>query len=142
MVSGIGEPPTVIRHRAKIWPAAVAAALLCGLGVSAGCTRTSDGTIVPMQPVGFQNLSLGNLTGWLRQPAQKQEDTAQLFPVVPPPPVVEAESKPNPPPRQRQRRKVRRSAPAKPVVAPVAAPKPLACRNVSKPNERVRVVCE
>jgi hypothetical protein len=115
-------------------------ALLCGsLVVPAGCTRTSDGTVVMAQPV---NLSLG-VPSFLQR-KDRNEAPAAAATAFPPAPRQAA-----PAPRRAAARN--RVVPRVSVWRPtaVAAPfigsrsdKPLTCHDETGANGRVRVVCE
>lgn len=124
--------------------ASIAAALCCGLALSGGCTRTSDGTIVPARPLTLQSYSLAPVTNWWRRPVpQPQVQQVEQFPDAPADPVAR--------PRNRSGKSVSRMKPrvprfsviTKPLFKPAAEEpaKPITCRNVQSASGKVRVVC-
>jgi hypothetical protein len=117
----------------------LAAAMLAGGGLTSGCTRTSDGSVVLARPMAMPSFGLN-------APARTYE----------PPPVVQ-QLQPSDAPVVAQVAPVRPARPARRVVpevkmwkpAMVKAPfvpsessKQLACRNETSAGGRVRVVCE
>jgi hypothetical protein len=100
-----------------------AALVVCGLVPLAGCTRTSDGTLVIKKPPSLTTLLPAN-------PFRKKREAhapvaASQFPPVPRQPAGAGQMK-----TKQARRK------------PVAATDTLACLNQTKPGDRVRVVCD
>lgn len=101
-----------------------------------GCTRSYDGTVVIPRPLDVRRV-------WDRPPPQAQADQLQMesnvFPVAP-----------EMPRRSVARRSSAAAAPARrmtkvsnnPAILSSGPAKPLACRNVSEPGKRVRMVCE
>lgn len=123
---------------------ALAAALCCGLALTGGCTRTSDGSI---EPVGISlpsapRLQSGSWWRWSR-PAPEVSD-AQQFPAAPPEPAVE-------PDRKGTSRPVSRILPKGPRLSLMTRPifqaganqpaKPLTCNTVTGAAGKTRVVC-
>lgn len=112
-------------------------ALLCGsLVVPAGCTRTSDGSVVMAQPV---TLSLNAPFISRRDDRGRAPDrSAQVFPPQAAPPPRTA-------PRKRVVPRVAAWKPggvAAPFVSGSQSAKPLACHDETGANGRVKVVCE
>lgn len=127
------------------------AILMCGgLATSAGCTRTSDGTVVPMMPLRPITLpsppviKLGEWPSFRRQPQRQQQAVAQ-FPAAPRQPVQVATVQPiKPRPALKSARaKPARVAVMRPAVkAPSTASGKMTCRNETQAGGRVKFVCE
>jgi len=99
-----------------------------------GCSRSYDGTVIIPRPLDARRF-------WDRPPpnvdyAPPADNSA--FPVSPQPPTKFSERRVSKPAGHR-RHQPRFSAPPPP---PSEPEKQLACRNVSAPGERVRMVCE
>jgi hypothetical protein len=115
----------------RILPFFMGLALLSG----SGCSRSYDGTVVIPRPLDVRRF-------WDRPPPNVQYGQSQaengVFPVAPQPP------------RQFSERRVMAPAAPKRHHTRVSTPpslssdpeKPLACRNVSEPGKRVRMVCD
>jgi hypothetical protein len=117
--------------RLRVLPLFVGLALLSG----SGCSRSYDGTVVIPRPLDVRRF-------WDRPPPHVDYDQAQAeggaFPVAPQPPKHFAERGLTQPAGQRRRQRSLSSSPL-----PSSTPaKPLACRNVSEPGKRVRMVCD
>lgn len=114
----------------RIGPFLVGVALLFG----SGCSRSYDGTVIIPRPLDARRF-------WERPPPnvdyQPQPD-AGAFPASPQPPTQLSEHRPVKP-ASRRRHQTRISPPSPPAAAPE---KQLACKNVSAPGERVRMVCD
>ncbi|CCV11111.1 conserved exported hypothetical protein [Mesorhizobium sp. STM 4661] len=99
-----------------------------------GCSRSYDGTVVIPRPLDARRI-------WDKPPPHAQADQLQLesdvFPVAP-----------QMPRRSVARRSTASAAPARrmtsnnPPILSTGPAKPLACRNVSEPGKRARMVCE
>lgn len=118
----------------RIGPFLLGVALLFG----SGCSRSYDGTVVIPRPLDARRF-------WERPPPnvdyQPQVDNGAFpggaFP-GPPQPVrrfAERKSPPQATPRRHQARLSAQPSQSEPE-------KPLACRNVSEPGQRVRMVCD
>lgn len=102
--------------------------LIGGLAFApAGCSRTSDGTIVADNPVSMPNFDMPQMSvpSWMRRQPAEPEPVAANFP---PPPVVEAAG---PPPTRRKARP--------PVVRSGSGS--ISCENKTE-GGRVRMVCQ
>jgi hypothetical protein len=100
-----------------------------------GCSRSYDGTVVIPRPLDVRRF-------WDRPPphvdyGQAQADGA-AFPVAPQPPRRFTERRLAQPAGQRRRQGTASQSPSQ----SSAPAKPLACRNVSEPGKRVRMVCD
>ncbi|WP_137930783.1 hypothetical protein [Mesorhizobium comanense] len=114
----------------RIGPFLVGVALLFG----SGCTRSYDGTVIIPRPLDARRF-------WDRPPPNvdyQQPADNGAFPVTPQPPERFSENRPAKPALQR-RRSTRSSMPSAP---PPDSEKQLACKNVSAPGQRVRMVCD
>ena len=113
----------------RIGPFLLGVALLFG----SGCSRSYDGTVIIPRPLDARRF-------WDRPPPnidyQPQADNG-AFPVPPQPSGQFSERKFKP--GVHRRHQTRFSPPPPP---PSDPEKQLACRNVSAPGERVRMVCE
>ncbi|PDQ22400.1 hypothetical protein CN311_03725 [Mesorhizobium sanjuanii] len=100
-----------------------------------GCARSYDGTVVIPRPLDVRRV-------WDRPPPHVQAGSLPLesdvFPVAPQMPrqSLARRSTPATPARRVTR------APSNPSILSTGPAKPLACRNVSEPGKRVRMVCE
>lgn len=119
-----------------------------------GCTHTSDGSVV-IPTVKMPKVALPKMTMlkpldfgrfWRRSAETEtapQPAATAVFPAAP-----QATPKPAPqkivnrPARPRKSKKLRRKAASAPAASPTNPAKPLACKNVSEPGKRVRVVCD
>lgn len=110
----------------RIVPFFVGVSLLSG----SGCSRTYDGTVVIPRPLDVRRF-------WDRPPPNVEYGQSQAengtFPVAPQPPRRFSEGTA---PRRHQ---TRVSTPPSLSSGPE---KPLACRNVSEPGKRIRMVCD
>ncbi|MDX8537860.1 hypothetical protein RFM23_09525 [Mesorhizobium abyssinicae] len=106
---------------------------LCpALLAAGGCARSDDGTVMIPKPLDVRRI-------WDRPPPQPQAGPPRMqagpFPVAPQAPRRLPGRRLGPPP-----------APAGQVASPPSLSsepqQPLACRNVSEPGKRYRVVCE
>ena len=105
---------------------------LCpALLASGGCARSDDGTVVIPRPLDVRRI-------WDKPPPQTQAGPSQVqtgvFPVAPQAPAGLAGRRLAGPPGQLE-------TPSPPSLSSEPE-KPLACRNVSEPGKRVRMVCE
>jgi len=109
------------------------ALVLCPtLLAASGCARTNDGTVVIPRQLDVRRV-------WDKPPRQVQLTASPEAPgVFPPPPYTPAKTMP------RRHSKPSRPAPMGSQLpdASSAPEKPLACRNVSEPGGRPRVVCD
>ncbi len=121
------------------------------MALGAGCTRTSDGTVVVTSPPGYTWVRdrVGE-TGRVRPRRLRRaepEPSVAYYPPAPSAPVVEA-----PPPRRTMPRPRRVAEPSRQQRTPsnrlIGVPfEPtrqgdLACRNEQSPGGRVKVVCD
>ncbi|TPL12656.1 hypothetical protein FJ952_24460 [Mesorhizobium sp. B2-4-10] len=115
----------------RIVPCLLSAALLFG----SGCSRSYDGTVVIPRPLDARRF-------WDRPPPNVEYGPSEMengaFPAPPQPPTRFSERRP--PPRAAQRRHLSRVS--RPPPPSSDEEKPLACRNVSEPGKRVRMVCD
>lgn len=114
----------------RIVPFLVGVALLFG----SGCSRSYDGTVIIPRPLDARRF-------WERPPPNvdyQPQPAAGAFPAPPQPPAQLSEQR-SVKPHVRTRHPTRLSPPSPPALAPE---KPLACKNVSAPGERVRMVCD
>lgn len=113
----------------RIGPLLLGVALLFG----SGCSRTYDGTVMIPRPLDARRF-------WERQPPnvdyEPQVDNG-AFP-GPPPPARRFAERRFPSQVTPRRHQTRLSAPP----SQSEPEKPLACRNVSEPGQRVRMVCD
>ncbi|BCG77947.1 hypothetical protein MesoLj113b_14890 [Mesorhizobium sp. 113-3-3] len=102
--------------------------------IGSGCSRSYDGTVIIPRPLDARRF-------WDRPPPNvdyaPQADNG-AFPVSPQPPARFSESRVSKPAGHR-RHQTRFSAPPP---SPSEPEKQLACKNVSAPGQRVRMVCE
>ncbi|GLR41921.1 hypothetical protein [Mesorhizobium amorphae] len=107
--------------------------LFPALLAAGGCARSGDGTVVIPKPLDVRRI-------WDKPPPHAQTSQSQVgvFPVAPPQAPARSAARRLAPPPTRARRVT--SAPAPLTSSDPAAV--LACRNVSKPGTRYRVVCE
>ncbi|CCV04954.1 conserved hypothetical protein [Mesorhizobium metallidurans STM 2683] len=100
-----------------------------------GCSRSYDGSVVIPRPLDVRRI-------WDKPPPQAQADQLQLesdvFPVAPQMPRRSVDRRSTAP--TGPARRMTRVSNNPPVLSGPA--KPLACRNVSEPGKRARMVCE
>jgi hypothetical protein len=115
----------------RIVPFFMGVALLFG----GGCSRSYDGTVVIPRPLDVRRF-------WDRPPPNvdyRQEQVENgAFPVAPQPPTRFSEHRVLAPAAPRRHQTKLSTLPS---LSPDPA-KPLACRNVSEPGKRVRMVCD
>ncbi|RJT41094.1 hypothetical protein D3227_07350 [Mesorhizobium waimense] len=107
---------------------------LCpALLAAGGCARSGDGTVVIPKPLDVRRI-------WDKPPPHAQTSQSQVgvFPPAPPQAPARSAARRLAPPPTRARR-VTSGPPPLTSSDPAAV---LACRNVSKPGTRYRVVCE
>ncbi|QKC75356.1 hypothetical protein EB233_07215 [Mesorhizobium erdmanii] len=114
----------------RIGPFLLGVALLCG----SGCSRSYDGTVIIPRPLDARRF-------WDRPPPNidyAPQAANDAFPVPPQPPGRVSEQRVSKP--AMHRRHQTRFSPSPP--PPSDPEKQLACKNVSEPGQRVRMVCE
>lgn len=134
---GSGRPRYVGRMSKLFWLPVVAIA--CG-GLSSGCTRTSDGSVVLARPV-----SLPRVLGPATQPQPSYANPS--FQQLPPDPEPALASAAPPPVVTRPRRtgtsvQAWRPAVVKTPFERTDPSRPISCQNATSAGGRVRVVCQ
>lgn len=133
--------PRYVGGMSKLIWLPIAAAACCG--VTTGCTRTSDGSVVLAR-----QMSLPRALGGTPAPSYTTPSLQQLPPPAGPAPVASEPSFASPAPPQAPARSRQAGVKVwKPAVvrAPFARPdpsRPVACRNETTVSGRIRVVCQ
>lgn len=108
---------------------------LCAMLFGSGCSRSHDGTVIIPGPLDVRRV-------WDRPPPRAQAGQqleTDVFPAAPEMPTNAAAGGIKAP--VAPRRRIARIPKDPPTLSSEPA-KPLACRNVSEPGKRVRMVCE
>lgn len=107
------------------------------LGISGGCSRTDDGTVVIPQSLDMRRVDLGPLD--LRHPGRLRPPSTQRMPVaaVPEPFPISPQAR-----RVGERRVATRARQSNNVRPAADATSPLACKPARKMGERIQVLCE
>jgi hypothetical protein len=101
----------------------------------AGCSRTSDGTVVIPHLIDARRI-------WDKGPTGTQTPPVQGSTVFPVAPVAEHAER-RPPPARHRKKKARHAHEASPADTPATKPaNPIACGEARDLGERVRMVCQ
>ena len=122
-----------------IW-LSIAAAACCG--VTAGCTRTSDGSVVLARPMSLPGLGETPTPSYASPSPQQLPDPAEPAPVASGPSFASPASPPAPARSRQAGVKVWKPAVVRAPFARADPSRPVACRNETTTSGRIRVVCQ